>query len=75
MDITNLTDIPSEREWTISFNVGMRKTLAYNQVRVDVTLRAMDIHQAIEKACQFYAEKDWVITDVSSYEIGRIDIG
>lgn len=67
MDITNITDIPPEREWTISFNV--RRASERNPVRVDVSLRAMDIHQAIEKACQFYAEKEWVITDVVSYKL------
>lgn len=67
MDITNITDIPPEREWTVSFNV--RRASAHNQVRVDVSLRAVDIHQAIEKACQFYAEKEWIITDVVSYKL------
>lgn len=67
MDVLNVANIPDEREWTVSFQV--RKSSVKEIVRVNVVLTARDIHQAIEKACQYYAEADWIITDVVSYEI------
>lgn len=54
------------REWTVTFL--NKKPGNLESARIEVTLFADDIHQAIEKACQYYGEEEWIITDVSSYQ-------
>ena len=70
MDVLHTRDIPDEREWVVRFDAKRRNGVTnnyYDKVTVTVTLFAVDIHQAIERACQYYSESDWIITGVDSY--------
>lgn len=49
------------RRWTVTFK-------ASNDVEISVTLNAEDIFKAIEMAHQYYADEDWIVTDVTSWE-------
>lgn len=55
------------REWTVTF-LNKKPAETLESARIEVTLYANDIHEAIEKACQYYGEENWFISDVSSYQ-------